>query len=130
MTSALSALANATAVFTLPAVGVTTDPDTGNVLPVEETATVTLYLRQGGPRSAGLEGVDADTIVCEGYAVSPQALDARIRPGTRGTITISGREMPCEVLQERFPYGNTGLLGTTLQTILGDRIRLAAYLYG
>jgi hypothetical protein len=43
---------------------------------------------------------------------------------------MSGRQMPCEVLQERFPYGNTGLLGTTLQTILGDRIRLAAYLYG
>ena len=130
MTSALSALANATAVFTLPTVGVTTDPDTGNVLPAEETATVTLYLRQGSPQSAGLEGVDAETIVMEGYAVEPQALDARIRPGTRGTVTMSGREMVCEVLQERFPYGSTGLLGSTLQTILGDRIRLAAYLYG
>jgi hypothetical protein len=62
--------------------------------------------------------------------VEPQALDARIRPGTRGTVTMSGREMTCEVLQERFPYGNTGLLGTTLQNILGDRIRLAAYLHG
>ena len=130
MTSALSALANATAVFTLPTVGVTTDPDTGNVMPAEETTTVTLYLRQGSPQAANLQGVDADTIVMEGYAVEPQALDARVRPGTRGTVTMGGREMVCEVLQERFPYGNTGLLGSTLQTILGDRIRLAAYLYG
>lgn len=130
MTSALAALANATAVFTLPTVGVTTDPNTGNVLPAEETATVTLYLRQGAPQASNLQGVDADTIVMEGYAVEPQALDARIRPGTRGTVTMSGRQMTCEVLQERFPYGNTGLLGSTLQTILGDRIRLAAYLHG
>jgi hypothetical protein len=130
MTSALSALANATAVFTLPTVGVITDPDTGNVLPAEETTTVTLYLRQGSPQAANLQGVDADTITMEGYAVEPQALDVRIRPGTRGTVTMGDREMSCEVLQERFPYGNTGLLGTTLQTILGDRIRLAAYLYG
>jgi len=130
MTSALAGLANATAVFTLPTVGVVTDPDTGNVTPAQETTTVTLYLRQGSPQSAGLEGVDADTIVCEGYAIEPQALDARIRPGTRGTVTMSGRQMSCEVLQERFPYGSSGLLGSTLQTILGDRIRLAAYLHG
>lgn len=130
MTSALSALANATAVFTLPTVGTVEDPDTGNVLPAEETATVTLYLRQGSPQAANLQGVDADLIIMEGYAVEPQALDARVRPGTRGTVTMGGREMVCEVLQERFPYGNTGLLGSTLQTILGDRIRLAAYLYG
>jgi hypothetical protein len=130
MTSALSALANATAVFTLPTVGVITDPDTGNVVPAEETVTATLYLRQGSPQAANLQGVDADTIVMEGYAVEPQALDARVRPGTRGTVTMGGREMVCEVLQERFPYGSTGLLGTTLQTILGDRIRLAAHLYG
>tara|TARA_R110000868_G_scaffold170954_6_gene406387 strand:- start:485 stop:877 length:393 start_codon:yes stop_codon:yes gene_type:complete len=130
MTSALFALANATAVFILPTVGVITDPSTGNVLPAQDAATVTLYLRQASPQPAGLEGVDTDTIICEGYAVEPQALDARIRPGTRGTVTMSGREMTCEVLQERFPYGSTGLLGTTLQTILGDRIRLAAYLHG
>lgn len=130
MTSALSALANATAVFSVPTVGTVTDADTGNVLPAEETVSVTLYLRQGSPQAANLQGVDADTIVCEGYAVDPQALDARIRPGTRGTITMSGRTMVCEVLQERFPYGSTGLLGSTLQTILGDRIRLATYLYG
>lgn len=130
MTSALSGLANATATFTLPTVGVITDLDTGNVLPAEETASVTLYLREGSLQAANLQGVDADTIVMEGYAINPQALDARIRPGTRGIVTMKGREMPCKVLQERFPYGSSGLLGSTLQAILGDRIRLAAYLYG
>ena len=130
MTSALSALANATAVFTLPTVGTVTDSETGNVSPAVETVSATLYLRQGSAQPSNLQGVDADSIVMEGYAVNPQALDARVRPGTRGTVTMSGRTMTCEVLQERFPYGNTGLIGSTLQTILGDRIRLVAYLYG
>lgn len=128
MTSALAALANATATFNLATVGTTTDPDTGNVLPTTEAVTVTLYLRQGSRNGSNFPGVDTDSVTFEGYAISPQALDARIRPGVTGTVAFAGQPaIRCEVLQERYPYGSTGLLGGTLQTILGDRIRLACY---
>ena len=128
MPSALSSLANATATFNLATVGTTTDPDTGNVLPVTEDVTATLYLRQGSRNGANFPGVDTDSVTFEGYAISPQALDARIRPGVTGTLAFAGQPaVRFEVLQERYPYGSTGLLGATLQGILGDRIRLVVY---
>ena len=128
MASALQALANAVATFSLATVGTITDETTGNVLPLTEEVTVSLYLRQGSRNGSGFPGVDTDSITFEGYAVSPQALDARIRPGVTGTLAFAGQAaIRCEVLQERFPYGSTGLIGGTLQTVLGDRIRLASY---
>lgn len=131
MTTALAALANATATFQLPTVGTTTDPDTGNILPAMEDVTVTLYLRQGGRSPANFPGVDTDSITFEGYAISPQALDARIRPGVTGTLAFAGQAaVRCQVLQERYPFGSSGLLGRTLQSIVGDRIRLATYVDG
>jgi hypothetical protein len=128
MTSALAALANATAVFSLPTVGTYTDPVTGNVVPASETVTVNLYLRQGTNRSSDLPGVDAEVEVFEGYAINPQALDARIKPGVTGTLNFADQgSVPFEVLQGRYPYGSTGLLGSTIQSVLGDKIRLARY---
>ena len=128
MTSALAGIANATAVFRLPTVGTFTDPDTGNIVPASETLTVTLYLRQGSTNGSDLPGVDADLEVFDGYAVSPQALDARIKPGITGTLNFAGQgPVPCEVLNARFPYGSTGTIGSTLQQVLGDKIRIARY---
>ena len=128
MTSALAALANATAVFTVPTVGTTTDSVTGNVRPNTETVTVTLYLRQGSTNASDLPGIDSDVEVFEGYAVSPQALDARIKPGIRGTLNFATQgAVNCEVINSRFPYGSTGTIGSTIQQVLGDRIRLARY---
>jgi hypothetical protein len=34
------------------------------------------------------------------------------------------------VINGRFPYGSTGLIGSTLQQVLGDKIRLARYVQG
>ena len=131
MASALTTLANASATFQLATAGTTTDATTGNVLAVYENVTVSMYLRQGSRNGSGFPGVDTDTITFEGYAVSPQALDARIKPGITGTISFAGQAaIRCEVLQERFPYGSTGLIGSTLQNVLGDRIRLATYADG
>ena len=131
MTSALAALANATATFTVPTVGTMTDPTTGNVVPASETVTVSLYLRQAGTSNAGFPGVDTDVEAYEGYAVNPQALDARVKPGITGTLNFAGQgAIECEVINGRFPYGSTGLIGGTLQQVLGDKIRLARYLQG
>lgn len=131
MTSALTGLANATATFTVPTVGTITDPRTGNIVPATEQLSVSLYLRQGSRNGSGLEGVDSDVETYDGYAVSPQALDARIKPGITGTLNFAGQgAVSCEVINARFPYGSTGLLGSTLQQVLGDKIRLARYVQG
>jgi hypothetical protein len=128
MASALVALANATAVFNVATVGTTVDPVTGNVLPVTETIEVSLYLRQGSLSPNDLPGVDVDADAFEGYAISPQALDARVRRGVRGTLTWAGDAVqPCEVAELRDPFGTSGLLGSTLQQVLGDRIRVIRY---
>jgi hypothetical protein len=131
MTSALAALANATATFTVPTVGTMTDPVTGNIAPATEAVTVSLYLRQAGTNSSGFPGVDTEVETYEGYAVSPQALDARIKAGITGTLNFAGQgAIECEVINGRFPYGSTGLIGSTLQQVLGDKIRLARYVQG
>jgi hypothetical protein len=129
MTSALAGLANASAVFTLPTVGTTVDAKTGNVLPATESVTVSLYLRQVTLTTTDLPGVDADVEIFEGYAVNPQALDARINPGITGTVNFSSQgAIKCEVINSRFPYGSTGTIGSILQGVLGDKIRIARYL--
>jgi len=131
MPSALSAVANASLTLELPAAGTSVDATTGNVVAAVEPVTFSAYLREGGRSGAGLPGVDTDTITLEGYAISPQVLDARVRPGVSGTLTFAGRPpRRCEVLQDRYPYGTSGLLGGTLQRVLGDRIRLATYIDG
>lgn len=128
MASALTALANATASFTVPTTGTTTDPNTGNVEANTEAVAVTLYLRQGSPSKEDLPGIEVDADFFEGYAISPQALDARIKPGTRGTLNFSGQgSQTCEVLSSRFPYGTTGLIGSTVQQVIGDRVRIVRY---
>jgi hypothetical protein len=131
MTSDLAALANATAIFTVPTVGTVTDPVTGNVVPATETVTVSLYLRQGSTRALDFPGVDTEVETYEGYAVSPQALDARIKPGVVGTLNFAGQgAIDCEVINSRYPYGTTGLIGSTVQQVIGDKIRLARYVQG
>ena len=131
MSSALFANANATATFDVVDVGTVEDPDTGNILPVTEQISVVLFLREGSRSGSDLPGVDTDSLTYEGYAVNPQALDARIQAGVTGSLVFSGKPAArCEVLQERYPYGSNGLIGQTLQNVLGDKIRLAVYIDG
>lgn len=131
MASALSAVSNASVTLELPAAGTSVDATTGNVVAAVEPVTFAAYLREGSRSGAGFPGVDTDTITLEGYAISPQVLDTRVRPGVAGTVTFAGRPpRRCEVLQERYPFGTTGLMGGILQQVLGDRIRLASYLDG
>jgi hypothetical protein len=132
--SALTALKNATVVFTVADSGTTVDPDTGNVLANTTTLSYELFLRKGGQAFKGgvsqrtLPGVDTVAAVFEGYCISPQSLDARIRQGTIGKLTFGGDVIEeCVVDDLRFSYGTTGLLGSTLQQVLGDKIRLSRF---
>ena len=125
MASALTALANATATFTVAGVGTVTDHETGNVLPVEDQVTVALFLK--GDRQRGFEFPGAEVLqsAFDGYALT--ALDPRIVVGTKGVLLFGEDDvMECEVVGLRYPFGSTGLLGTTLSASLGERIQLVA----
>mgnify|MGYP006273426981 CR=1 FL=1 len=127
MASALSALANATATFEVAGTGVVTDPDTGNVTPAGATVTVQLFLRAETVTMLRYPGIDQVTTVFDGYAVDPTALDARIVVGTVGILNFADEgAVPCMVKELRLPYGNTGLIGQTLATVLGEHIRLVS----
>ena len=127
MASALSAVANATVVFEVGTAGVKTDPATGNVVPATKQVTVSLFLKAETVGNRLFPGVDVLDTVYEGYAVSPTAFDPGVVVGTTGTLNFAG-EAPaeCEVLELRMSYGKTGLLGSILNSTLGEKIRLVS----
>jgi len=128
MASALLALQNAIATFDVPTVGTIVDQRTGNVLPRTERVSVSLYLRQGSISETDVPGVGSAVDVFDGYAIDPQALDVRIVAGVRGLLAFSADDpMPCELVKSREPYGTTGLIGSTLQQVIGDRVRIVRY---
>lgn len=123
MASALSALSNATATFQVAGAGVVTDPETGNVAPAGATVTVAFFLSAAQTRVLRYPGVDTTETIYEGYAVD--ALDPRIEVGVTGTLTFAGEQtLDCEVRSLRLPYGKTGLLGSTLNSVLGEKVQL------
>jgi hypothetical protein len=126
MTSALTALANANASFEVATPHVVTDPDTANVTPLYEVVSTQLFVKASPIKTMGYPGLEVAQIVFDGYALDP--LDPRVVVGTRGTL-VFGDMPPCqvEVTGLRTPYGSTGLLGSTLASVLGDRIELTAF---
>lgn len=127
MTSALFSLVNATAKFVVAGQGVTTDPETGNVLPVQETMEYKLFLKATAVDPTVYPGVDADVTIYEGYVVDPTQLDARIGVGSTGKLTFgTAQPVPFEVLRGRMGYGDKGVLGERLSETLGTKIALMA----
>jgi hypothetical protein len=127
MTSALSALVNATALFVVAGRGVVTDPNTGNVQAVEESVEVQMFLRADKVEYTALPGVDVTETLYEGYAVAPTAIDPRVVVGTKGTLVFAGEvEEVCEVKALRMPYGNQGLIGDVVCRVLGEKVQLVA----
>ena len=136
MVCALLSLENSVAVFEVPTADVQEDPETGNIVPVNETLSYRLYLRRGASTSPGamsgsnsyareLPGIVLDVAAYDGICITPTQLDTRIRAGTKATLTFAG-EPPheCTVQDCRFVYGSTGLLGETLMNVLGHKVRL------
>jgi len=136
--SALLSLENSTVVFNVATDQVEEDPETGNIIPINETLTYRLYLRRGSSaapssmqgnknRIRELPGIDEESAAYEGYCISPTKLDDRIRAGTTCTLTFAG-DPPhdCIVQDCRFVYGSSGLLGQTLMDVLGHKVRLIA----
>lgn len=126
MASALTALENATATFTVAGASLVTDADTGNVAPAAATVTCSLYLRAENVETRTYPGVNQVETFYEGYVTSG-ALDSRIVVGTAGTLAFGGdNAIPCEVMGLRLPYGSTGLLGDVLGTALGEKVMLVS----
>lgn len=125
MASALAALANASVSFDVEDVGVTTDPETGNVKAVTRTVTMSLYLSVERVEVEAYPGVNTVDTVYQGYALEPTAFDPHVCVGSRGVLTFAGEApVPCTVLELRTPYGNNGLIGGVLSAVLGERIKL------
>lgn len=125
MTSALQALANATATFTVPlAEGENlTDDATGNVYAPTETITHTFYLRADTVETRQYPGVDLTETVYDGYSLD--GLDERVIAGTTGTLDFGGAgDVECEVSAVALPYGATGLLGQVLGAALGTKVQI------
>lgn len=128
MSSSLIGIANATAVFTVPTVGTVTDSTTGNVTPATETVTVQLALQRSSFTPNDLPGVDVDADIFAGWAVNPNAVDARVKRGIRGTLVWDGEpSLPCVVSEIGNPWGRSGTIGGTLQRSLGDDVRVIRY---
>ena len=124
MASPFTLVANATATFNLPTTGTITD-SLGNVRPVTQQVTATLFLRAAPDQQpVDLPGVEATTVVLSGYAVNPMALDTRIRNGTTGTLSWQGRTHTFTVNARNETYGDTGFIAETLTSKRGDDIRL------
>ena len=127
MASALSTLKNAVVAFEVPTDQVMEDPETGNIVPVNETITVELLLRRGLVNDREMPGIDIEGDQFSGYCVSPTTLDNRVRPGTTGMLDFAGEPSKEITVQDaRFMYGSTGLLGKTLMDVLGHQIRLGS----
>ena len=127
MASALASLANASLVLTVPAAGTTTDAATGNVIVNTTTQTLGAYLKQAPPITTAFPGIDVEGDVFEGYITSGTPAST-VNRGTIGTLAFAGQPAQrCIVLDLNYPYGATGLLGGTLTTALGNKIRLIRY---
>ena len=134
MASALTTLKNAVVTFQVPTAAVKEDPETGNIVPVNETITVELFLRRGSASDARfrtgdreMPGIDIEGELYSGYCITPTTLDNRIRPGTSGMLDFAGDPIKeILVIDARYQYGSTGLLGKTLMDVLGHQIRLGS----
>jgi hypothetical protein len=127
MASALTALENASVTFVVPAAGTVTDAATGNVRAATTTTTVALYLKAEKSAYRPLPGIDVDEVRYSGYALNPVAFPAGVVEGTTGTLTFAGEaSVECRVVELRTPYGKTGLIGGTLNSVLGEAVVLVA----
>ena len=126
MASPFTDVVNATAIFTLPTAGTTTDA-LGNVIAATESVTATLFLKGRPEVSAGTPGTEGTLSTLSGYAVDPMALDTRIRQGTEGTLTWQGATHIFEVLGRNIIYGDDGFIAETLTAERGDDITLLLF---
>lgn len=126
-TSALLPLANATITFRVAGAGVVTDPDTGNVYPSWAEVQYTAFLKAVNVDPAVYPGVDANGLLYEGYVVSPQNLDPRVGIGSTGNLTFgTASPVKFELLRSRLGYGDMGVLGAQLSSLLGTKVTLLA----
>jgi hypothetical protein len=117
MINGMSPLANATLTWSV-ASGYTTDPDTGNYIPVTSGVVYYASLKQkANPRYDYLLGADNTAVYMEGRLTGPLALSG-ITPGSNASATINGREGRFELLpNEQIAEHYWQFLGTPIRGI-------------
>jgi hypothetical protein len=117
MINGLSPLANATLTWSV-ASGYTTDPDTGNYIPMSSGVVYYASLKQkANPRYDYLLGADNTAVYMEGRLTGPLALSG-ITPGSNASATINGREGRFELLpNEQIAEHYWQFLGTPIRGI-------------
>jgi hypothetical protein len=126
MASPFADVVNATATFTLPATGTSTDA-LGNVVAATESVTATLFLKGRAEIPTGTPGTEGTLTTLSGYAVDPMVLDTRIRQGTEGTLSWQGATHIFEVVGRNIIYGDDGFIADTLTAERGDDITLLLF---
>jgi hypothetical protein len=116
---------NAVGRFIVPGTTVTQDPR-GNYKVVTEYLDYNFYLVEELDNEENkYPGIDRISDKLIGYVVFPSKLDPRIKTGTKGFLSFgTQREVKFTVIDTKFNYGSTGLIGGTLQQVLGDSIYL------
>ena len=91
--SPLAKYANATLVFQVPSGTLTTDPQTGNPAPANQTVKITAWLKLLSPaqipKGLNYPGSDEGAEILGGRCVSPLDLPAGIGMLSKGTATIT-----------------------------------------
>jgi len=126
MPSPFADVVNATATFTVPATGTTTD-QFGNIIAATETVSATLFLKGRQEIPTGTPGTEGTLTALSGYAVDPMALDTRIRQGTEGTLSWQGATHIFEVAGRNVIYGDDGFIAETLTAERGDDITILLF---
>ena len=90
MVSALLSLENSVAVFEVPTADVQEDPETGNIVPVNETLSYRLYLRRGASTSPGAM---SGSNVCKAAGAAPRVQYHLALQGTRRPVAVSEKAL-------------------------------------
>jgi hypothetical protein len=116
---------NAVGKFIVPGV-ITIQDSKGNYRVLPEELDYTFYLvEELDNQEKNYPGVDRISDRLIGYVVFPSRLDPRVKTGTKGFLSFgTQRELKFSVIDTKFNHGSTGLIGGTLQKILGDSIYL------
>ncbi len=95
-TDAWEPLSNATLTFSV-VTGYSIDPITENSVETTEELTYIAYLRPTPPSRPSKDGIDLNTIQCEGRLLHPPQFDPRIQNGSEAKCLLNGVQGSFEV---------------------------------
>lgn len=126
MATALAPFANATITFRIPTATLETDPETGNVSPVMQEATLRALVKATVPSELGMMGTQLIEVNFRGRTTDP--VPEGVSEGARAVLLMDGEDYGWEVEVRgiRFPYGKGGI-GALVAPLAGDAIEMVGW---